>query len=186
MAFLGMGRSIGLDGSGGLREGRPFTAGALEGLSMNREREGEGDVRPGNPEICCVGPGDVRPPGFRSSSGTVKLALDSTGDEDGESLGKRRAAEAGEGMLASLPVVKGTDSPADLGADGPTGAGRVPPSLIASYRSTMSDIEDRLPERLARASAAGGDKLDVGETTAVAEVWFSMVVGLETAPMSMD
>ena len=117
MAFLGIGRSIAgveeLDGRADLldvgcssaegvlrEEGKPLTAGDALGLSK-REREGAGDVRPGKP-----GMGDVLPPTNWSfedlpSSGTDKLALVRTGEDEGDSFGKRCAALKGDARLPS-------------------------------------------------------------------------------------
>ena len=82
-----------------------------------------------------------------------------------------------------------TDSPADFGA---VGGGRVPglAPFSTSYLCTISEMDDRLSERFARASAAGGDSVEdggTGEMIAVAGVVVRLADGdFAVAPMSMD
>lgn len=83
---------------------------------MDEEYVSPGDTLEGNPADGELprGVGEVRPrycpKPYPLSSGTTKLALLATGDEGGDILGNRSAAEAGEVTLLLVPV----ESPADL------------------------------------------------------------------------
>jgi len=110
-----------------------------------------GDVREGKPV------GDVRVHEEESrepaSAGTTKLALDMTGDDEGESFGNRTAAAEGDGTDMPLSPLTGftlTFNPVDAGAmAGWATPWPFAPPPIASYRCTISEIELRRVDRLA-------------------------------------
>lgn len=158
-------------------------------------RRPTGELRGGSPvgDVLCFAKSRANPPVVES--GTARPALLSTGDVAGERFGKRVAAAEGDmsdvvDMDAALlvPWWVLSVSPAGFAGAGGTAAWVFGFAPIASYRSTMSEIELRRAVRRERGVSGGESACCANEAAASDEDANSPGVDLDavTGEMNID